>query len=110
MLPRSRQLRRSLIGSLAVVFLSALLLAGSRSAQAAFPGTNGLIAFTSDRDGNAEIYTMNADGTGQTNLTNNPFFDCCPAWSPDGTRIAFTSNRDGNVEIYVMNADGTGVT
>ena len=53
---------------------------------------------------------MNADGTGQTRLTNNAAFDIEPAWSPDGTKIAFASDRDGNVEIYVMNADGTGQT
>lgn len=50
---------------------------------------------------------MNADGTGQVNVTNNPAFDYGPAWSDDGTKIAFVSNRDGNPEIYVMNADGT---
>ena len=51
---------------------------------------------------------MNADGTGQTRLTNNAAFDEQPAWSPDGTEDRVrTSNRDGNHEIYVMNADGT---
>src|SRR5262249_6715652 len=72
---------------------------------------NGLIAFTTDRDsGNWEIYTMKADGTGLTNLTQNAATHEYPTWSPDGTQIAFTTNRDGNREIYVMNADGTGLT
>jgi formylglycine-generating enzyme required for sulfatase activity len=71
---------------------------------------NGRIAFVSDRDGNREIYVMNADGSGQTRLTDNPALDWTPAWSPDGTRIAFMSDRDGNPEIYVMNADGSGQT
>ena len=53
---------------------------------------------------------MNADGTGQTRLTNNAGDDRSPTWSPDGQKIAFASDRDGNVEIYVMNADGTGQT
>ena len=53
---------------------------------------------------------MNADGSGQTQLTDNDAFDAYPAWSPDGTKIAFDSERDGNWEIYVMNADGTGQT
>ena len=40
------------------------------------------IAFESDRDGNYEVYVMNADGSGQTNLTNNPAMDASPTWSP----------------------------
>ncbi|MDQ3803543.1 MAG: LpqB family beta-propeller domain-containing protein [Acidobacteriota bacterium] len=68
---------------------------------------NGKIAFSSNRDGNHEIYSMNADGTNQVRLTNNAAGDIEPDWSPDGTRIAFTSNRDGNREIYVINADGS---
>ena len=98
----------------ALVLMAALALAASllltqveRPAQAAFPGQNGKIAFVSDRDGNEEIYTMNPDGSGQTNITNNPNQDIAPAWSPDGKKIAFESNRDGNNEIYVMNADGS---
>jgi hypothetical protein len=68
------------------------------------------IVFSSTRDGNAEIYTMNIDGTSPTRLTSHPATDVFPAWSPDGRRIAFTSNRDGDFEVYVMNADGTGLT
>ena len=65
------------------------------------------IAFHSNRDGNSEIYVMNADGSEQTNLTNNRAPDAFPSWSPDGKKIAFSSDRDGNSEIYVMNADGS---
>ena len=67
----------------------------------------GCIAFTSDRDGNNEIYLMNPDGSGQTRLTDNGAQDYFPTWSSDGTRIAFVSDRDGNNEIYVMKADGS---
>jgi Tol biopolymer transport system component/subtilase family serine protease len=70
----------------------------------------GKIAFTSDRDGDEEIYVMNTDGTGQTQLTFNTALDRHPAWSPDGSKIVFRSDRDGDNEIYVMNADGTGQT
>ena len=47
------------------------------------------IVFTSNSDGNNEIYLMNADGTNQTRLTNNPSDDSSPGWSPDGSKNAF---------------------
>jgi hypothetical protein len=69
---------------------------------------NGKIAFTSDRDGNREIYVMDPDGTNQVRLTNNQVVDDHPTWSPDGTKIAFVSERaSGGFAIFVMNADGT---
>ena len=89
-------------------FLGALALLGVLAIACAPTPTQRLIAFTSDRDGNFEVYVMNADGTSQRLLTSNPAIDCCPVWSPDGLFIAFASDRDGNFEVYVMNADGTG--
>ncbi len=70
------------------------------------------IVFQSGRDGQSEIYVMNADGSGQTRLTNNPALDTAPAWSPDGTKILFTSLRDDPMTpaLYVMNADGSNQT
>jgi TolB protein len=89
--------------------VAVLSVGGQQSASAGtFPGTNGKIAFVSDRDGNYEIYVMNPDGSNQQRLTDNLALDSEPSWSPDGTRIAFTSDRNGNHEIYVMNADGSG--
>ena len=67
------------------------------------------IAFSSNRDGNYEIYLMNADGAQVVNLTKNGFTDSEPSWSPDGNYILFVSNRDRNDEIYRMKADGTEV-
>jgi Tol biopolymer transport system component len=68
-----------------------------------------MLAFVSERDGNSEIYIINADGTGLLRLTDSPGFDGDPAWSPDGQRIAFASDRGGTSDrdIYVMDADGS---
>ena len=51
---------------------------------------------------------MDADGENPRKLTNNPFRDWDPSWSPDGKSIGFVSDReeDGNMEIYVINVDG----
>lgn len=68
------------------------------------------IVFTSQRHGNDEIYVMNPDGSNPTRLTNTPWPERDPAWSPDRAKIAFVSARDGNLEIYVMNADGSNQT
>ena len=65
------------------------------------------IAFVSERDGLRQIYVMDADGGNQRNLTNNPFHNWDPSWSPNGKRIAFTSSKARNLEIHVMDADGS---
>jgi Tol biopolymer transport system component len=66
------------------------------------------IAFTSDRDGDPEIYIMNADGSHQRRLTYAPGRDAHPFFSRDSKRIIFQSPRDdGHTNIYIMNADGT---
>jgi TolB protein len=66
------------------------------------------IVFTSNRDGNNEIYVMNADGSGQRNLSPNPSsHEFAGPWSPDGRTILFMTDRDGNWEIYAMDADGS---
>src|SRR6267154_3438356 len=69
------------------------------------------IAFVSLRDGNAEIYVMNADGTGATRVTNDPQPDGRPAFTPDGQALVFHSARTaGKQQIWTVNLDGTGLT
>ncbi|HEY0101813.1 MAG TPA: S8 family serine peptidase [Pyrinomonadaceae bacterium] len=73
---------------------------------------NGKIAFSSYRDGQFEIYSINPDGSEETRLTVHDYSDdYWPEYSPDGTQIAFTSGRGDDLyyQIYVMNADGTNV-
>jgi Tol biopolymer transport system component len=83
-------------------------LAAASPAQAAYPGANGKIAFSTSRDGNLEVYTMNSNGSSQTNGTIAPLSaDQSGAWSANGAKIAFASDRNGNSEIYSMNANGT---
>jgi TolB protein len=67
------------------------------------------IAFFSERDGNSELYVMNADGTNATRLTRQPSSEGYPQFSPEGRSIAFDSDREGNFDIFVMDADGTNV-
>ena len=86
------------------VLLACVLLAGCGGGS-----EDGKIAFESDRDGDLEIFVMNADGTGVTQLTDNDDYDGSPAWSPNGKQIAFGSDRYGDREIFVMNADGSNV-
>lgn len=66
--------------------------------------------FTSERDGNLEVYVMNSDGTEQTRLTHNPAADTGAQWSPDGQKVAFVSDRTGTREIFIMHPDGSNQT
>ena len=66
-----------------------------------------MLYFSSDRDGgDFDIYVMNADGTGVTQLTQSTTYDFFePSWSPNGRQIGFCGNG-----VSVMNGDGTGIT
>jgi Tol biopolymer transport system component len=112
----------SLFAPLALAALVAagllMLVVAAKPVRAAFPGVNGLIAFTSNRittanpTGDFEIYTMdpsNPSGT-VTQLTDNTAEDSFPAFSPNGQKIAFVSARNGNYQIYTMDADGLNQT
>ncbi len=88
------------------VFLTLALISVSALAKA--PET-AKIVFTSRRDGNFEIYSMNSDGSDQINLTQHRARDSAPIWSPTGEQILFVSDRGGIEDLYLMDADGTNV-
>ena len=95
------QVRYSLLYSIPVRILIlglALFMAGVQA--------HAQIAFTSERDGNKEIYVMGTEGQSPRNITRHPADDWTPALSPNGKRLAFMSDRhDGNYDIYVMDID-----
>jgi TolB protein len=64
------------------------------------------IAFSSNRDGNNEIYVMNADGSNVRRITRHPGIDITPTWSPSGTHVAFVSERSGSPNIWRVDAQG----
>jgi serine/threonine protein kinase len=66
------------------------------------------IAFSSNRDGDWDIYRVNADGSDLQNLTNrDPESDLAPSWSPDGSQIVYASNHYGTYDIWTMrSSDG----
>lgn len=67
---------------------------------------DGSLAFTSSRDGDAEIYKMDADGRAPRRLSRSPGEDLTPRVSPDGRRVAFLSTRTGADRIWVMGPEG----
>ncbi len=67
------------------------------------------IVFSSDRDGDWDIYSMDANGDNVVQLTDHPATDEDPACSPDGGRISFASERGVARDLYVMDSDGDNV-
>ncbi|HJP66064.1 MAG TPA: hypothetical protein VKA30_07160, partial [Actinomycetota bacterium] len=86
------------------------LLFFSVPARAAFPGRNGLIAWThpTSLTTDAEIFVMTPNGAVIRQLSHNKQNDFFPAWSPDGRFLAFESSSSTDDDIWVMNATGTG--
>ena len=81
--------------------LSRLTFQPGNDALPALSSDGKKIAFSSKRDGNTEIYVMDADGQNQKRITNNPATELMASFSPDGKSLAYVSDRDGNDEIYL---------
>lgn len=105
--------RTTLVLVLVVGVLTALDIAPVGAQSTVGASANGLLAFRSDRDGDAEIFTMSASGEGPVNLTDNEgISDLQPAWSPDGRRIVFVRRKPETArpDLFVMTAAGRGRT
>lgn len=67
------------------------------------------VTFSSSKDGNSEIYTMNMNGGNLRKVTTSFGIDVSPSFSPDGKSIAFVSDRGGSPQIYIINTDRSGL-
>lgn len=68
---------------------------------------DGRLLFGSRASGNADLWVINADGSGPRQLTVEPRADAMPSVSADGRQIAFVSSRNGTYNIWRMDADGS---
>lgn len=101
----SRRMARPLICLLLCGTLALAALAACNSPSPAVP--DGRLVFERKAGGNSDVFEVNVDGSGLTQLTDAPGWDGHPSWSPDGSQIVFASDRAGGPVIYVMNADGS---
>jgi Tol biopolymer transport system component len=101
----------ALLGAAAILVTAIAVALLSRSAHAAFPGRNGLIAFAGYAAGDGEIYTVHKDGSHQRQLTHNAAEDTGPAFSPNGRKIVYVHDVDptpgGHYELFAMKPDGS---
>jgi Tol biopolymer transport system component len=108
---RSMNMKRIVASALAVPVVMALLVGAPGPADATYPGTNdGRVAFGVDLgDGNVDIYSVLPNDNDFRRLTDDPAFDACPAYSPDGKEIAWCSGNGaagGVIEIWKMKQNG----
>jgi Tol biopolymer transport system component len=90
----------------------AMLIGVATAAGRALPD-GGTLVYSSEAPGESDIYVMDIRAGLMENVTRSRARDCCPVWSPDGSRIAFASARTGgygNRDIYVISADGTSLS
>ena len=95
-----------------LVFAATILFFACSSSNSTSADIYSRIAYTyySAETGNkGEVYSVCADGSDATRLTDDPAYDGAPAWSPDGTQLAFVSDRSGIAQVYRMDANGDNV-
>ncbi|HUG33816.1 MAG TPA: hypothetical protein VMJ90_03525, partial [Anaerolineales bacterium] len=68
-----------------------------------------MIAFASSRNGERQLYVMNANGSNVSQVTDLNNMGGRSTWSPDGTRLAFYRGPFGDRNIFIINIDGTGL-
>jgi Tol biopolymer transport system component len=112
---RLRSVVVAVAGALVAVGVVVLMvvLVEARPAEATFPGQNGKIAYTRYSPLDNDIYTINPDGGGEFQLTNNDTGEFSPDFSPDGKKIAYErfdgdKFSRGEWEIYTINVGGGG--
>jgi TolB protein len=105
--PRTSLVRITVIGLVVVGWL----MTGVPPAEAAFPGTNGRVAFSANLNtGSWQVYTMNPDGTDVQKIVPLPGSqqtDHQIQWAPNGIRLALMSELSGEPELYIVRADGS---
>ncbi|MEJ3404051.1 hypothetical protein WDJ51_04855 [Rathayibacter sp. YIM 133350] len=111
----SRERMTAAIALLALVSLTACTPAADLSnaateaapSGAGAPSPEGLVAFGASTTGEPDIMTIALDGSGRTSVTDDPAFDACPAFTPDGSTILFCSDRSGTYQVWAIGADGS---
>src|SRR6185503_1731729 len=106
-LTSGRGVMSALVAMLAAIATWSMLPA---VAHAAFPGTNGKLAFGSARSGypaDNDLYTMADDGAAATRITSMNLDELNPSWSPSGAEIAFERNNGLRSDIWIAQTDGT---
>jgi TolB protein len=103
---------QTIFGKMSMLVRPVKSSSGAPNQYAAWSPDGTKLAFASDRnhDGNYELYIVNRDGSGMTQLINDPHsIQEAPAWSPNGQQLAIVSDKSGSPQIYVISVNGTGL-
>jgi uncharacterized protein YjdB len=84
-----------------------VLVDNASNIQVALAPDRTQVAFSSNRNGNFDIYVMDADGQRLRRLTTSPAHEGEPAWTPDGSRIVYTVTSGTTTQIATVTVEGT---